>query len=140
MVVYQFASVVFGVSSSPFLLNATVRYHLEQHSEAQSDLVSKVLRSIYVDDIVTGSESEEKTYDLYTGAKALLKIGAFNLCKFSTNSSTVLIVRSQPISRIHLNPVKKLKRFHKLHWVEAKNYVLVSKIFWALIGMSLVTQ
>ena len=50
VVVYRFARVVFGVSSSPFLLNATVRYHLEQHSEAQGDLVSKVLRSIYVDD------------------------------------------------------------------------------------------
>ena len=38
---------------------------------------------------MTGSESEEKAYDLYTGAKALLKIGAFNLRKFSTNSSTL---------------------------------------------------
>ena len=47
VVVYRFARVVFSVSSSPFLLNAT---HLEQHSEAQGDLVSKVLRSIYVDD------------------------------------------------------------------------------------------
>ena len=140
MVVYRFARVVFGVSSSPFLLNATVRYHLEQHSEAQSDLVSKVLRSIYVDDIVIGSESKEKAYDLYTGAKPLLKIGAFNLRKFSTNSSTLPARIDSEESTHHLNPVKKLKPFHKLHWVEAKNYVLVSKRFWALIGMSVVTR
>ena len=86
VVVYRFARMFFGVS---FLLNATARYHLEQQSEAQGDLVSKVLRSIYVDDIVTGSESEEKACYLCTGAKALLKIGAFNLRKFSTNSSTL---------------------------------------------------
>ena len=37
-----------------------------------------MLRSIYVDDIVTGSQ--------FTGAKMLLKAGAFNLRKFLTNS------------------------------------------------------
>ena len=79
IVVYRFTRVVFGVSSSPFLLNATVRHHLELHSEMHGDLVSKVLRSIYVDDIVASSQSD---YRLYTGAKALLKTGAFNLRKF----------------------------------------------------------
>lgn len=45
-----------------------------------------MLRSIYVDDIVTGSNSEERAYELYQGAKSLLARGAFNLRKFSTNS------------------------------------------------------
>ena len=89
IVLYRFARVVFGVTSSPFLLNATVRRHLELHSETYGDLVSKVMRSIYVDDIVAGSQTEEEAYSLYTGAKALLKTGAFNLRKFSTNSSTL---------------------------------------------------
>lgn len=89
IVVYRFTRVMFGVSSSPFLLNATVRHHLELHAEAHSDLVLKVLRSIYVDDVVTGSQSEEQAYQLYTGAKALLKTAAFNLRKFSSNSSSL---------------------------------------------------
>ena len=54
VVAYRFTRVVFGVTASPFLLNATVRHHLELHSEAHGELVSRVLRSIYVDDIVTG--------------------------------------------------------------------------------------
>ena len=89
IVTYRFARVVFGVSSSPFLLNATIRHHLERHSDTRGDLVMKVLRSIYVDDIVTGSQSEEQAYELYTGAKNLLRMGAFNLRKFTTNSSTL---------------------------------------------------
>lgn len=89
IVVYRFTRVVFGVTSSPFLLNATVRHHLELHSESHGDLVAKVLRSIYVDDVVTGSQSEEQAYSLYVGAKTLLKTGAFNLRKFTTNSSAL---------------------------------------------------
>ena len=67
VVAYRFTRMVFGVTASPFLLNATVRHHLELHSEAHGELVSRVLRSIYVDDIVTDSHSEEQAYKLYTG-------------------------------------------------------------------------
>eukprot|EP00731_Ephydatia_muelleri_P025526 Em0017g609a len=89
LVSYRFTRVVFGVNASPFLLNATLRHHLELHSESHRDLDPKVLRSIYVDDIVTGSGSNEEAYELYAGAKALLKAGAFNLRKFSTNSRSL---------------------------------------------------
>ena len=80
---------VFGVTASHFLLNATLRHHLELHSETHGELVSKVLRSIYVDDIVTGSHSEDEAYELCTGAKTLLKSGAFNLRKFLSNSRSL---------------------------------------------------
>ena len=89
VIAYRFTRVVFGVTASPFLLNATLRHHLELHSETHGEVVSKVLRSIYVDDIVTGSHSEEEAYKLYTGAKMLLKAGAFNLRKFLTNSRSL---------------------------------------------------
>ena len=79
---------VFGVTASPLLLNATLRHHLELHSETHGELVSKVLRSIYVDNIVTGSHSENEAHKLYTGARTLLKSGAFNLGKLLSNSRT----------------------------------------------------
>ena len=53
----------------------------------QPDLVSKLLRSTYVDDIVTGAESEEAAYELYKESKELLKGAGFNLRKFTSNSS-----------------------------------------------------
>ena len=83
----RFTRVVFGVSSSPFLLNATIQHHLEKHAMIQPDLVSKLLRSTYVDDIVTGAESEEAAYELYKESKELLKGAGFNLRKFTSNSS-----------------------------------------------------
>ena len=103
---------VFGVTSSPFLLNATVRRHLELHSDTHGDLVSKVMRSIYVDDIVAGSQTEEEAYSLYT-----------------THCSRESIARSQLILVIHPNPAGQLTPIHKPHWVEAKGFMMASRRF-----------
>lgn len=82
----RFARVVFGVSSSPFLLNATIKHHLEQFSSSHNSLVQNLLRSTYVDDIVTGASSEDLAYGLYVQATDVLLRGGFNLRKFVTNS------------------------------------------------------
>ena len=85
----RFTRVVFGVSPSPFLLNATIKYHLERFRRTHADLVENLLRSTYVDDIVTGADSEEQAFELYTDAKGILQHEGFNLRKFITNSSTL---------------------------------------------------
>ena len=85
-IVLRFTQVVFGVSSSPFLLNATIQHHLEKHSVTQPDLVSELLKSTYVDDVVTGAESEGAAYELYKTSKELLKSAGFNLRKFTSNT------------------------------------------------------
>ena len=84
--VLRFTRVVFGVSSSPFLLNATIKYHLEQYLNSHPDLVATLIQSAYVDDIVTGASSEDEAFRLYSEAKDLLLHGGFNLRKFRTNS------------------------------------------------------
>ena len=50
---------VFGVSSSPFLLNATVKHHREKYDAEDPDFFETFLRSIYVDDLSTGGDTEE---------------------------------------------------------------------------------
>ena len=85
-VVLRFARVVFGVSSSPFLLNATLKCHMEKFASSHPELVRQLLQSIYVDDIVFGANSEDHAYDLYKESKDILRRGGFNLRKFATNS------------------------------------------------------
>ena len=82
----RFARVVFELSSSPFLLNATIKHHLEQFASSHNSLVQSLLRSTYVDDIVTGASSEDLGYGLYVQAKDVLHRGGLNLRKFVTNS------------------------------------------------------
>ena len=49
--VYRFKRVVFGVASSPFLLNATVKHHMESSAESFPYSVRKLQKSMYVDDM-----------------------------------------------------------------------------------------
>ncbi len=82
----RFARVVFGVSSSPFLLNATLKHHLEQYATTYPETVQRLLESTYVDDIVTGADTEDAAFKLYSESKSIFRDGAFNLRKFVSNS------------------------------------------------------
>lgn len=78
---------VFGVPASPFLLNATIKHHIEKYQSTHLELLSTLLQSLYVDD-VSGADGEE-AYVLYVGVKEMLSHGSFNLRKFITNSSAL---------------------------------------------------
>ena len=77
---------MFGVLSSPFLLNATIRHHLKKYTSKLPETVKRISRSIYVDDIAYSADTEDLAYELYLESKSLLKEGGFNMRKFVTNS------------------------------------------------------
>ena len=54
--VFRFTRVVFGVASSPFLLNATLKYHIQRYSASDQAFISKFQKSIYVDDVTVQRE------------------------------------------------------------------------------------
>ena len=87
--IYRFARVVFGVSASPFLLNATIRFHLERNLNTNKTVIDRLLHSTYVDDIVSGANTKEEAFNLYAVAKAIFLKGGFNLRKFLTNSKNL---------------------------------------------------
>ena len=84
--VLRFTRVVIGVSSSPFLLNATIRYHMEGYKNRDPQFIEKFQRSIYVDDLTFGGDNDEEVFGLYKRAKSWLAEGAFNLRKCVINS------------------------------------------------------
>ena len=84
----RFAHVIFGVSSRPFLLNATIKYHLEQYKKC-TQFVQSFLRSVYVDNVSFGVDDDDNAYELYMKSKHILREGGFNLRKFVTSSTTL---------------------------------------------------
>ena len=54
LLVLRFTRVVFGVSASPFLLNATLDHHIRKYEAEDPEFVARFLRAIYVDDVTYG--------------------------------------------------------------------------------------
>ena len=84
--IFRFNRVIFGISSSPFLLNANIKQHLEGYRKTYPELVQTFLRSVYADDGSFGTEDDDSAYELYLKSKRVLAKGGFNLRKFVTNS------------------------------------------------------
>lgn len=55
--VYRHTRVVFGVSSSPFLLAATLKYHLENVEVEMKGFAQNLLQSLYVDNCLTSVDN-----------------------------------------------------------------------------------
>ena len=91
--------VVYGVSTSRFLLNATIRFYLEKHLGQNERLVDQLLCCTYVDDellccayvdhIITTGQTEEEVLQLCSLSKEIFCEGGFNFRKFLTNSKSV---------------------------------------------------
>ena len=64
----RFARVVFGVTSSPFLLNGTIRKHVGNY-DLDEQFTQRVLESFYVDDFTGGENSFEKAFELFKKLK-----------------------------------------------------------------------
>ena len=81
----RFARVIFGVTSSPYLLNETICKHTQKY-EFDVNFVKKVLESFYVDDFVSGENSFESAFELFKKLKLRFLEGSFNLKKWNTNN------------------------------------------------------
>ena len=68
-VVYRFCCVVFGINCSPFLLNATLQYHLDTFIEVDLEFVRMMKRSFYVDDLVSGEKTTQDAIQLHDKAQ-----------------------------------------------------------------------
>ncbi|KAF8781831.1 Achaete-scute like protein [Argiope bruennichi] len=76
----------FGNRKSPFLLRATIRYHVRKYLERYPDCVDMLDNALYADDLCYGAETVQKAFSLSSGAVTILKDAGFNLRKLCTNS------------------------------------------------------
>ena len=83
LVVYRFCRVLFGAAPSPYLLNATIQHHLTK----QGDWISEDLqRSIYMDNVVTGTDTEPEALQYYTSSRNCFQKAGMNLRQWTSNS------------------------------------------------------
>ena len=79
----RFKSVLFGATSSPFLLQATIDMHLENSLHP----CSKELRGrFYMDNLIGSTKTLEELTNIYYGAKEIMTEANFPLQQWATNA------------------------------------------------------
>ena len=84
----RFTRVVFGLTSSPFLLNGTIKIHVSKYLPVPhyTDVVKKLILNLYVDDSTNSFDTVETAMEFYEKSKSFLKEANFDLRKWDTNS------------------------------------------------------
>jgi len=83
-VLYRFKVVLFGSVSSPFMLNATLDLHLKSFD---SPVSRDMKNNLYVDNIISGCQSEKAILQYYNESRAIMSGAKFNLRSWASNSS-----------------------------------------------------
>ena len=86
----RFTRLAFGVSSSPLLLNATLRHHMSKCALSDPEFVKKFLEALYVDDLSTRDRNVKETYQLFLKSKLRMLQAGFNMRKWSSNSKELI--------------------------------------------------
>jgi len=74
--VYHFCRVPFGLTCSPFLLGATLKYHLQKEG---TPLALNIMSNIYVDNVLLGAKDSKQAFEIYLEAKAIFRRASMNL-------------------------------------------------------------
>ena len=84
----RFIKLPFGNTSSPFILNATIRHHLRYFSglEATTDLI----KNTYVDNFISGDDDESSALQRFDEVCNILSSAGFVLDKWSSNQRSVI--------------------------------------------------
>lgn len=87
VVIYRFLRVVFGLTSSPFLLNGTIRQHLEKYRDRYPDVIERLSEDLYVDDTTTGWNSVEEGKKFFKVAMEVMDDAGLELRKWMSNNN-----------------------------------------------------
>ena len=85
IVQYRFRRLVFGLTSSPAILNAVIQKHLSCYRDSEPRIMQLLAESFYVDDFVGGVNNVEEGYKVFQTSRKVMKEGGFNLRKWHTN-------------------------------------------------------
>ena len=74
---------MFGIVCSPFLLEGTLKFHLQNEG---SVVAQKIVDNVYVDNVFIGTDSAKEAYQIYEEARNIFKKAFMNLRQWTSNS------------------------------------------------------
>ena len=86
---YRFTRVPFGAKASPFLLNATIRFHIDSIETKYPQLVPLLRKSLYVDDFITSCASIDHLFAIQHDAIEIFKSMQMKMHKWKSNMHNI---------------------------------------------------
>ena len=108
LVTYRFKSVLFGATSSPFLLQATIKNHLQKYKDNNT---AEFLKSnFYVDNLQGSTSTEEELTQIYYEANTIMEAADMPLQEWVSNSAKLNEVFKQDnkFTKSTVNEIKVL--------------------------------
>ena len=71
-----------------YILNGTLKHHFKKCLEENicpKIFIEKLLRDLYVDDLLSIFNDANVAYEFYQAGKEILQKGCFHLCKWASN-------------------------------------------------------
>lgn len=85
--VYRSCVLPFGLTCSPFLAVGIVQHHLLKYEVEYPDLVRKMIESTYMDDLLSGADTEDEAVSLYEVSSQIMKEAGMEMRKWKSNNS-----------------------------------------------------
>ena len=86
IITYRFARLLFGLTSSPFILISAIDLHMKKFENLSPKKVEQFLRDLYVNDSSTSFPNIKDANRFYLFVLETLRDGGFSLHKWCTNS------------------------------------------------------
>ena len=110
---------MFSATSSPFILNATLTFHLTQKA---SPVSQDLLYNLYVDSVLSGCATEQAAVEYFSESRSVLSSAGFNLRSWSSNCTLLQDLTSEQQVAEQGNPVKVLG----VYWNTKSDYLFLS--------------
>ena len=81
----RFTRLVFGLTQSPFMLESTLKEHFQYHINEYPTLIEAISEDMYLDDLVSVSNTIEEVEVIKQKSIELSRKGRFNLHKWHSN-------------------------------------------------------
>ena len=82
---YRFTRVIFGATSSPYIVGATMQKHVSEYTDRYPEITRSLLEDTYVDDIQGGGDKEEQAVAFKEESTKILAEANFPLHKWHSN-------------------------------------------------------
>ena len=84
-VIYRFTRALFGLTCSPFVLNGVLSVHLRSWESKRPQLVEKIRKNLYVDDLMTGGATATEVKEKKIQGSEIFEDATFKLHKWHSS-------------------------------------------------------